>query len=121
MNTVAKEQLEPVTRTSVQPNELDRKRIERALVQRRRYRYVTPAVHAMDGGYRIDSRCCSCNIDPDGGVIDVALLKAVPGPMPWLLYRKDHEARRWELHGQYARLVDLLTQLNADPGRLFWQ
>jgi len=104
-----------------QPNELDRRRVERALASRKRYRYVSPSVHAVENGYLIRSPCCSRNIDPDGGIIDVALLQYVRGQNPWRLFRKDHSVRQWHLHAVHARLVDLLEQLNADPLRVFWQ
>lgn len=107
--------------TSAHPNEFDRKRIERALADRKRYRYVSPSVHAVAGGYLIKSPCCSRNIDPDGGIVDIALLQFVHGPSPWRLYRKEHGTRQWHLHAPGDRLVDLLDQLNADPERLFWQ
>jgi hypothetical protein len=63
------------------PNQLDHKRIERALSQRERYRYVTPQVIADDEehGYRIESPCCSRNVEPAGGIIDIALLKYLNG------------------------------------------
>lgn len=51
------------------PNELDRKRIERALISRKHSPSVTP----VKAGYLIESPCCSRNIDNDGGQIDVAL------------------------------------------------
>ena len=51
------------------PNDLDRKRIERALAKRARYRYVLPRVLPEARGYRIESPCCSRNIDAEGGVI----------------------------------------------------
>lgn len=40
------------------PNDVDRKRIERAIKTRKRYRYVSPSVLAVSGGYRIESPCC---------------------------------------------------------------
>jgi hypothetical protein len=105
-----------------QPNELDRRRIVRNLVTRRRYRYVSPVVHAIKRGYLIESPCCSRRVDPEGGIVDVAWLEHVPGrELPWNLYRKDHANRRWELHGTYARLQDMLELLNLDPQRQFWQ
>jgi len=104
-----------------QPNEFDRKRIERALAQRKRYRYVSPSVSPVTDGYRIESPCCSRNVDPTGGVVDVALLQYAPGSRPWRLYRKEHVLQQWHLHGCYERLVELLEHLNADPLRLFWQ
>ena len=103
------------------PNEFDLKRIERALKGRLRYRYVTPGVLAVSGGYRIESPCCSRNIDRDGGVVDVALLLYEEGRGAWRLFRKDHGRGSWELHSIHARLNELLEELIADPGRRFWQ
>jgi hypothetical protein len=103
------------------PNEVDARRIARALANRERYRYVSPSVHAVDGGYLVTSPCCSRNIDPDGGVVDVALLLCVDGPYPWLLYRRDHSANEWLLVMSCERLSELLDELNTDPHRLFWQ
>jgi hypothetical protein len=106
---------------SAQPNDFDRRRIERALTHRKRYRYVSPSVHTVSNGYLIRSPCCSRNVDPEGGVIDVALMIWIHQPKPWCLYRKDHEAQEWRLHTVGTRLVDLLEELNADTQRLFWQ
>jgi hypothetical protein len=104
-----------------QPNEFDKKRIERALDSRRRYRYVSPSVVAVSEGYRIESPCCSRNIDPDGGVVDVALLLYDDERGKWQLYCMNHERKAWELHSAYSRLHELLDGLNADPEREFWQ
>jgi hypothetical protein len=106
---------------SAHPNDFDRKRIERALKRRKRYRYVTPSVAAVTDGYRIESPCCSRNIDPQGGVVDVALMLYDAGRLTWQLFRKDHKRGIWELHSSYDRLIELLDQLNADPERTFWQ
>lgn len=103
------------------PGDLERRRIERALRDRRRYRYVSPSVTVVGDGFLIRSPCCSRNIDPEGGVIDIALIRMSGADSAWLLYRKDHGAQRWVLHQRHARLVDLLAQLNADPERRFWQ
>lgn len=103
------------------PSELDRRRIERSIAKRKRYRYVRPTVRLVEEGYLIESPCCSRNIDPEGGIIDIALIRIATGATPWLLYRKDHTAQRWVLHGQFPRLVELLELLNVDPHRLFWQ
>ncbi|MGA2779008.1 MAG: hypothetical protein ABSF94_15745 [Steroidobacteraceae bacterium] len=102
-------------------NEFDRKRIERAIAARKRYRYVSPRVDLIGGGYVVRSPCCSRKIEPDGGIVDIALLIHARAPQPWRLYRKDHERRQWRLHAVYERLGDLLDQLNADPARQFWQ
>lgn len=109
------------TRPHPHPNDLDRKRIERALRERKRYRYVSPNVATVAGGYRIDSPCCSRNIDPEGGVVDVALILFDLDRSTWHLFRKNHQLESWELHSRHARLADLLDQLNADPERTFWQ
>ena len=103
------------------PNEFDRKRIERAMKTRKRYRYVSPSVATVTGGYRIESPCCSRNIDPEGGVVDVALLLFNPERVEWHLFRKDHGRGIWELHSTYERLIELLDKLNEDPDRKFWQ
>jgi hypothetical protein len=106
---------------SAHPNDLDRKRIERSLKRRKRYRYVSPDVTVVTNGYRIESPCCSRNIDPDGGVIDVALLLHDSGQAIWQLFRKDHVKGTWELHSTYDGLLPVLDRLNADPERTFWQ
>jgi hypothetical protein len=103
------------------PNEFDRKRIERALKTRKRYRYVRPSVAPVADGYRIESPCCSRNIDPEGGIVDVALLIYDPDASTWKLFRKDHGRKAWELHSTSERMVALVDALNADPERKFWQ
>ncbi|SFK02526.1 DUF3024 domain-containing protein [Methylocapsa palsarum] len=103
------------------PNDLDRKRIERALKARKRYRYVTPNVLPAPEGYRIESPCCSRNIDPEGGTIDVALVTYDAEPRQWRLHRKDHSTGTWVFHSAYDRLPALLDLLNEDEGRVFWQ
>lgn len=105
----------------MQPNDVDRKRIERALSSRARYRYVNPEVRAVEGGYRIQSPCCSRNVDKNGGVIDIARLEYVDEPPLWCLYRKDHALREWQLYGEFSGLSALLQVLNRDPDRIFWQ
>ncbi len=109
------------TMFAAHPNDLDRKRIERALQKRKRYRYVSPRVAPVSDGYRIESPCCSRNIDPEGGIIDVALFKFDPDRSAWQLFRKDHAKAEWELHSTYCRLFDLLDLLKDDPEREFWQ
>ena len=106
---------------SAHPNEFDRRRIERALRSRQRYRYVTPRVAVVDGGYRIQSPCCSRNIDRAGGVIDVALMLHDVDRLRWQLFRKDHGAGSWLHDGDHKRLGEALERLNADPERIFWQ
>jgi hypothetical protein len=104
-----------------QPNEFDLRRIERALAKRRRYRYVTPILLKTANGYRIQSPCCSRNIDPDGGVVDIALLLFDDQNGGWRLLRKDHVAGVWEFDRSFERLTELLDYLNEDAERRFWQ
>lgn len=103
------------------PNDVDRKRIERALDTRARYRYVSPEVQAVEGGYRIKSPCCSRKVDPDGGVVDIARLEYVSGLRAWRLYRKDHARHEWQFYAEFSALSELLQFLNQDPERIFWQ
>jgi hypothetical protein len=101
------------------PNELDRRRIERALKGRQRYLYVEPVVVPVTDGYRVESPCCSRNVDPTGGIVDVALIQFGEGG--WRLFRKDHSGGAWTFHRNFPRLGDLLAVLNVDADRLFWQ
>ncbi len=103
------------------PNDVDRKRIERALANRERYRYVTPAVRPAERGYRIESPCCSRNIDENGGTIDIARIEYSPGVLTWRLYRRDHRQNDWEYYAEYATLAALLGDLNRDQRRVFWK
>jgi hypothetical protein len=106
---------------SPHPNEMDRRRIERALKNRRRYRYVTPEVRPIADGYEIVSACCSRNIDPEGGMVDIARLLFRADSRGWELYRKDHRACQWVRHGEYPALPEILELLKEDPDRRFWQ
>lgn len=103
------------------PNEMDTRRIERALKERKRYRYASPQVQPAQDGYRIRSACCSRKIEPDGGEIDIALLRWTMSPPGWALYRRDHHAEAWVLDSTFRRLAELLGRLNSDPDRIFWQ
>ena len=103
---------------AIQPNQVDRKRIERKLKNRARYRYVHPRIVPEDGGYRIESPCCSRNVDHDGGVIDIARLEYA-APL-WRLYRKDHPCNAWLLYAETATLMAALDILLPDTDRVFW-
>ncbi len=102
------------------PNEIDLRRIVLALDRRERYRYVTPRVVAdeEEHGYRIESPCCSRNVEPAGGIIDIALLKHLKPH--WLLYRKDHDYSTWVLHSVTGTLQEALQILLPDAERVFW-
>ena len=98
--------------------EIDRRRIESALRERVRYRYVRPKVLRDEDAWRIVSPCCSRNIDPTGGIIDVALLRF--DPPEWRLYARDHAARKWIEAERSPRIRDLLDAVCLDPQRVFW-
>lgn len=103
-----------------QPNEIDWRRIQRSLKTRARYRYVAPVVEQELGGYRIVSPCCSRNIEPGGGRIDIARLAYDQEQDTWRIYSKNHTTHEWEPQSQ-GRLHELLSLLNHDPKRVFWQ
>lgn len=94
-------------------------RLARALRQRLRYRYVKPQVLLEAGSYRIQSPCCSRNVDPGGGVIDIALL--VPhADCRWCLCTRDHANNTWVARFQNESLDTLLNLLCVDSERQFW-
>lgn len=102
------------------PNEFDCRRIARLLESRRRYRYVEPRVVPIPNGYRIESPCCSRNVDPAGGVIDIALIEHCSDQDPWALYRKVHPEDTWIIDSRHPSLTAVLALLNEDVDRLFW-
>jgi hypothetical protein len=98
---------------------MDKVRIDRALRQRVRYRYVQPTVSRHElGGWVVSSPCCSRNIDPTGGVIDIAWLE--PLDDAWALYFRDHVRDQWVLHDESRHLQPLLDEICLDPTRVFW-
>jgi len=100
---------------------LDRLRIERSLPERARYKYVKPEVlPAPEGGWLIRSPCCSRNVDPDGGVIDIAWFQQLPDGS-WRLYAREHREHRWRCCAEDPHITPLLLRLTADPRREFWQ
>lgn len=102
------------------PNDVDRRRIEKFLQARERYKYVSPKVFPATEGYIVRSPCCSRTVDPDGGEIDIAWLEYQSGDF-WRLYRKDDEKNCWRAHSEYLNLTSLLARLVADPKREFWR
>jgi hypothetical protein len=94
-------------------------RLERALRERVRYRYVRPLVLQQGEAFRIQSPNCSRKVDPRGGVIDIALL--VPhGANSWCLCSRDHAVDAWVPRLQNAALNDALDALCTDQERQFW-
>lgn len=115
---------------SGQVRDLMQHRLERALRQRVRYRYVRPRVLREGERFRIQSPCCSRNVDPSGGLIDIALL--VPRLAPasanpaaqvlqgWRLCARDHVQGIWVPQLENETLDALLDVLCRDQKRLFW-
>lgn len=98
---------------------LTQRRLERALRERVRYRYVRPLVAQEGEAFRIQSPNCSRRVDPNGGVIDIALL--VPhGGNRWCLCSRDHAGNAWIPRLQNAALDDALDALCLDRDRHFW-
>lgn len=105
-------------------------RLERALRQRVRYRYVQPRVLREGEGFRIESPCCSRNVDPQGGVIDIALL--APGAarvsrsqpdrivQRWRLFARDHASGTWVAQDESEQIDELLDLLCVDTKRIYW-
>jgi hypothetical protein len=102
------------------PNELDRKRIEKNLAERTRYKYVAPKVMPDIEGYIVRSPCCSRTVDPTGGEIDIARIEFQEEGF-WRLYRKDDEKKRWMPHSEYISLNVLIKRLTSDTKREFWR
>ncbi len=94
-------------------------RLERALRERVRYRYVQPRVLREGESFRIQSPCCSRNVDPSGGLIDIALL--VPhAAQRWCLLSRDHVGHTWIARFENKPLDELLDALCVDDERQFW-
>ena len=114
----------PAVRTAA-VSSLDARRIENALDQRSRYKYVQPRVVREGRGWKIASPNCSRNVDSAGGEIDIAWLVPVAAGRQgleggWLLYARDHAQDCWQLKRHDASLPALLAHLCADPDREFW-
>lgn len=94
-------------------------RLERALRERVRYRYVQPRVLREGESFRIQSPCCSRNVDPSGGMIDIALLVPSAGQR-WCLSARDHVNGTWVSRFKDEPLDALLDVLCIDKERQFW-
>lgn len=93
--------------------------IERALRERVRYRYVQPRVVQEGRNFRIEAPCCSRNVDPRGGTIDIALLiPALDGR--WALLGREHAAATWVPHARGLSLSETLDMVCVDAERKFW-
>jgi hypothetical protein len=104
--------------------QLDLARIERALAQRTRYRYVQPRVERAGAGWKIVSPNCSRNVDPSGGEIDIAWFQpnaaiGADGPR-WQVHARDHATGCWTLQAHGLTLTEALALVCADPLRVYW-
>lgn len=116
MNSTAAAVFAPV---SAQLHDLLQHRLERALRERVRYRYVQPTVLSEGDSYRIQSPCCSRTVDPTGGLIDIALL--VPHTAnSWCLCSRDHASHTWVVRFKNESLDSVLDLLCVDSERQFW-
>lgn len=95
------------------------RRLELALRERVRYRYVQPKVLREGESFRIQSPCCSRKVDPSGGMIDIALLVPHAGSH-WCLCSRDHAQNTWEPRHQDNSLDVLLDLLCVDSEHQFW-
>lgn len=93
--------------------------IERALKDRVRYRYVQPKVVHEGEGFRVEAPCCSRNVNPDGGVIDIALLTPAHDGR-WSLQVRDHAAGCWAPYADGLSLGEALDTVCVDAERKFW-
>lgn len=93
------------------------RRVVRALRTRKRYRYVRPEVRPQGEGFLVVSPCCSRNVEPDGGIIEIAWLERAGEA--WRLHFRDHATRRWAQRAE-GTLPMLLDVLCVDPERVFW-
>ncbi len=115
MNAVAG----PARVSGAQIVDLVQRRLEQALRGRARYRYVKPRVLHESVGFRIQSPCCSRNVDPSGGLIDIALLVAQEQGR-WSLCARDHATATWVKRMEDQSLETLLDALCTDSAREFW-
>lgn len=82
---------------------------------------MTPQVDSSENGYVIRSACCSRNVDPEGGQIDIARLEYRDKRGAWWLYYKNHDIGHWVVSGEFPNLAHAIELLNEDPDRRFWQ
>ena len=99
---------------------LDQLRIERALPQRERYKYVQPRVLREGAGWKIVSPNCSRSVDAEGGEIDIAcFLPTLDGH--WQLLARDHAAGRWVDKAAGLSLEAALALVMSDPVGEYWR
>ncbi|MGF6878609.1 hypothetical protein [Paraburkholderia sp. MM5477-R1] len=101
------------------PFDLTQRQIEQALHERTRYRYVLPRVLRDGQGFRVESPCCSRNVDANGGLIDIAWLTRDEDGM-WQLSARDHASHRWMPQHESTDLAELLDTLCIDRECVFW-
>ncbi|REE18513.1 hypothetical protein B0G76_1624 [Paraburkholderia sp. BL23I1N1] len=101
------------------PFDLTQRQIEQALRERTRYHYVLPRVLRDGQGFRVESPCCSRNVDANGGLIDIAWLTRDEDGM-WHLSARDHASHRWMPQHESTGLAELLDTLCIDRECVFW-
>jgi hypothetical protein len=94
-------------------------RIERALAQRQRYRYVQPRVEREGQGWKIVSPNCSRNIDPNGGEIAIAWFEPLRDGR-WALHSRDHARDAWRIDARAIAFDDALARVCVDALGRFW-
>jgi hypothetical protein len=109
-----------VRRASAVVLALTQARIVRALVARKRYKYVKPRVVPEGAGWKICSPNCSRSVDAAGGEIDIAWL-APAARGRWDLHARDHARNCWKLKAGGLSLPAALALLCEDPQREFWR
>jgi len=102
----------------IEQSEFMRRRVARTLARRQRYRYVEPQVESTASGFLIKSPCCSRNVDPAGGVIEIASVVKIDEK--WQLFSHDHTHGEWVFYCEYDSLDALLQVICTDSERLFW-
>lgn len=100
--------------------DLDRRRIQQALEQRARYKYVAPRIEREGDGWKIVSPNCSRTVDPSGGEIDIAWFE--PGSDGgWRLHARNHPQQCWDLKAAGLTLPQALAIVCEDAAREYWQ
>jgi len=94
-------------------------RIERALLQRLRYRYVQPHVEREGAGWKVVSPNCSRHIDPNGGDIQIAWFEPLADGR-WTLHGRDHVRGAWRIDASAVTLDAALERVCTDVLGRFW-
>ena len=99
--------------------DLDRRRIQQALEQRARYKYVAPRIEREGDGWKIVSPNCSRTVDPSGGEIDIAWFEPQADGR-WRLHARDHGQAAWVVRAEDLTLLQALALVCDDTDRIYW-